>query len=734
MTQPTMDRVDARAKVTGAARYAADHNLPGTAHAHVMTSTIGRGRIVSMDLGTARAAGGVIEIYTPDHPLAFPGTLPGLAAVFAEPRHPLADHEVHYYGQIVALVVAETSEQARDAAALVKVAYEAQPPKSDFEQAKQNPAEPPETGLPLGKRITKLAPGVADIDAALAASEVRVETTYDVPPRHHNMMEPHAVVAVWQDGKLTVYSGTQGPVAHALELASVLGVQPTDVHVVSPYVGGAFGGKAFTWAPALLAAAAARALGRPVKVVTSREQLFTVTGHRAASSQTIGLGAHRDGRLNAIKHHTTSQSIVEDPGYRTTPKYYATPNADIKLMVTPGMNLPTATIMRAPGDEVGSFALESAIDELAVELGMDPIELRMTNYLDATLTEGKPYSSKHLEECYQVGAERFGWSRRHAQPGGVTDGDWLAGMGMASAILDAGRAPTTVRVAFRPNGTVTVACATSDAGTGMWTIMAMTGARALQVPADRIRPALGDSGLPVAGNNDMYGAVGSAATATVTPAILVAAKEAVGKLVEHATTAAGSPLFGATDVRYEQGHLIGAGKSVEFGRLLTLTKTAEVGAQGTSANLDDSYAYASYAAHFCEVRVNRWTGEPRLSRFTSVVDAGAILNTKTARNQITGGVLFGLAAAMFEEGRVEGATGRISNANLADYLLPVNADTVEIDVHFLDYPDTRLSPTGARGIGELGTVGAAAAFANAVYNATGRRVRALPITPDKLLT
>ncbi|MFC7588276.1 xanthine dehydrogenase family protein molybdopterin-binding subunit [Nonomuraea antimicrobica] len=573
-----------------------------------------------------------------------------------------------------------------------------------------------------------------DIEAALAASEIRVEETYDVPPRHHMMMEPHAAVAAWQAGELTIFSGTQGPAAHALEVATVLGVQPADVHVVSPYVGGAFGGKAFTWAPTLLAAAASRALGRPVKVVTSREQLFTVTGHRAASSQTFGLGADRDGRLKAIKHHTTSQSLVEDPGYRTTAKFYATPNVHIKLSITPDMNLPAATIMRAPGDEAGSFALESAMDELAVALGMDPIELRMTNYLQGTLIEGKPYSSKHLDECYQVGAERFGWSRRRAQPGTVIDGDWRIGMGMSTAILDSGRAPTAVRVTFRPNGTATVACATSDAGTGMWTIMALIGAGALNIPVNRIKPALGDSRLPLVGSNDMYGAVGSAATSTVTPAILVAAQEAVDELVQHATTAEGSPLFGATGVRYDGGRLVGAGTSVDFGELLTRTRTSEVGAQGTTAAADDSHAYASYAAHFCEVKVNRWTGEPRLSRFTTVVDAGAILNAKTARNQITGGVLFGLAAAMFEEGKVEGATGRISNANFADYVLPVNADTVPIDVHFLDYPDTRLSPTGARGIGELGTVGAAAAFANAVYNATGKRIRTLPITPDKLLT
>ncbi|MGW4797010.1 xanthine dehydrogenase family protein molybdopterin-binding subunit [Nonomuraea sp. NPDC004297] len=732
MTERPIDRVDARAKVTGTATYAADHNLPGMLYAHLVTSTIARGEIVSTDLRAARAAGGVVEIYTPDHRLPIDGVPRGLVAVFAEVRRPLADRTIHYHGQIVAMVVAETLEQARDAAALVEVSYAAQPPNTSFEEARRYPQVPPDTGLPLGKEIVKLASGVRDIDRALAASKVRVEATYDMPPRHHAMMEPHAAVAAWQDGRLTLYSGTQGPVAHAMEVAEALGVPPAEVHVVSPYVGGAFGGKAFTWPPALLAAAAARALGRPVKVVTTREQLFTVTGHRAASSQSIALGTGRDGRLNAIKHFTFSQHVVEDPGYRTTPKFYATPNLHIRLRVPTPMNLPTPTIMRAPGDEAGSFALESAMDELAIELGMDPIDLRMKNYLEADLDDGRPFSGKHLDECYRVGAQRFGWSRRKQSPGSVLDGDWLVGMGMASAVLAAGRAATTVRVAFRPNGSVTVAGATSDAGTGMATVMVTAASEALAVPAGAVRAALGDSTLPVGPDSAVYGAVGSAGTATLTPAILVAAEEAIKALITHATTAQGSPLRGASGVRYEGGRLIGPDTGVEFADLLTLTRTAEVGADGSSAGPDPSRAHVSCAAHFCEVRVNRWTGEPRLSRFTTVVDAGRIYNETTARNQISGGVLFGLAAAMSEEARVEGATGRIANANLADYLLPVNADTVEVDVRFLDHPDLELSPTGARGIGELGTVGAAAAYANAVYNATGKRVRALPITPDKL--
>ena len=733
MTPPSMSRIDALAKVTGEAAYAADHHLDGMAYAHLVTSTIGAGRITSMNLDAAVKAGGVVEIFTPDDPLPFAATLPGIGGFFADPRHPLSDHDIRHHGQIVAMVVAETLEQARDAAALLAAAYETQPPNADFGRAQDHAVPPPPVlDLPLGQVIEK--PAGVDIEAALAASEVRVEETYDVPPRHHMMMEPHAAVAFWEDGRLTIHSGTQGPAAHAIELATVLGVPPSDVHVVSPYVGGAFGGKAFTWTPIMLVAAAARALGRPVKLVTAREQLFTVTGHRAATSQTIGLGAHRDGRLYAIKHHTVSESLVEDPGYRATQKYYATPNAHIRLSITPGMNLPPATIMRAPGDEAGSFALESAMDELADRLGMDPVELRLKNYLTSTLIGGVPYAGKHLEECYRVGAERFGWARRSPRPGAVTDGDDLVGMGMATAILDAGRAATTARVAFRLDGTVTVGCATSDPGTGMATAMAMTAARALGLPADRITPLLGDSRLPVAGSEDVYGAIGSAAAATVSGGVLAAAQEAIDTLIRHAATAEGSPLRGAGDIRYDQGRLLGGGTSVDFGELLALTRAGEIGADGTSTAADDGHAHASYAAHFCEVRVDRWTREPRLSRFTTVVDAGTILNATTARNQITGGVLFGLAAALCEAGRVEPATGRIANANLADYLLPVNADAVDIDVHFLDHPDTGLGGTGARGIGELGTVGAAAAFANAVYNATGIRVRALPITVDKLLT
>ncbi|GIG87713.1 xanthine dehydrogenase family protein molybdopterin-binding subunit [Plantactinospora endophytica] len=727
-----VNRVDGPVKVTGQARYAADNNPPDLCHGYLLTSTIANGMVLSMDLGAAEQSGGVIAIYTPDNRLPLHGEPPFLPNVLGERRRPLSDHEVRYHGQIIGVVVADTFEQARDAAALIRVAYRELPPNSSFEENLDRGEQPPFVGLPLGVPVDI---GVASIDDALAASQVTQATTYRHPPRHHNAMEPHSAVAVWKGDELTIYSGTQGPAAHAEELAVALAVDKTKVHVVSPHVGGGFGGKAFTWAPTLLAAAAARSLGRPVKIVTTREQLYTVTGHRSAVVQTMTLGAREDGTLNAIKHHSFTEALVEDPGVRTTLSFYATPNLQLRLLCPPGMNLPTPTILRAPGDETGSFALECAMDELAIRLQMDPIDLRLKNYLRTSLQTGLPYSSKHLDECYRVGAARFGWSRRRAAPRSVSDGDWLVGMGMASAVLAAGRAATTVRVLFRADGTAAVATATADLGTGMWTILAMMGAESLGIPVDRIRPSIGDSRLPVGPGSAPYGAIGSAATATVMPAVRDAADNAIAALIQHGVTHRRSPLRGLSveQVRYRDGKLSGGGTTIGFGELLTTTRTREHGATTTNEVKESTeYVFGSYAAHFCEVRVNRFTGEALLSRMTTVVDAGTILNEKTARNQITGGVIFGIGPALFEGGHVEASTGRIDNANLADYLIPVNTDVPDIDVVFLDHPDPNVSPVGARGLGELGTIGSAAAVVNAVCNATGKRIRDLPITPDKL--
>ncbi len=731
-----VNRVDGPDKVTGKAKYAGDNHPTGLTYGHLVLATIGNGTIQSMDLGAARDSGGVLEIYTPDNPLPLHGVPPGVAFYFSETRRPLSDHEVHYHGQIIGLVIAETVEQARDAAALITVTYRERPVNASFADNIDDAVPPEPIELPMGRPIDILTDGVASIDEALAASPVTLTATYNHPPRHHNAMEPHAAVATWDGDQLTIHSATQAPAAHAIELAAALAVEQTQVHVVNPHVGGGFGGKAFTWGPTYLAAAAARKLGRPVQVVTTREQLYTATGHRSAAHQTVSLGSHEDGMLNAIKHLSVTQAIGEDPGTRTTLKSYATPNLHTSLRVTAGMNLPTTTILRAPGEETGSFAVECALDELAIELGMDPIDLRMKNYLTHALSPDPakrlPYSSKHLDECYQVGAQRFGWSRRTA-PRSVVDGDWLIGMGMAGAVLNASRAATTVRVQFEADGTATVATSTADLGTGMRTVLAMMGADSLGIPTDRITPAIGDSRLPV-GEGAIYGAQGSAATATVTPVVRDAARDAIDALIHHAVTEPRSPLHGMSDVRYTDGNLTGGGKTIGFGELLTTTAGTDIGATTTGGpSSPASYEFASYAAHFCEVRVHRLTGEVRLSRMTTVVDAGTIVNEKTARNQIVGGVVFGIGPALIESAHVEASTGRIANANFADYLIPVNADIPDIDVKFLNHPDTNFSPVGARGIGELGTAGSAAAIANAVYNATGTRIRDLPVTPEKLL-
>jgi xanthine dehydrogenase YagR molybdenum-binding subunit len=543
---------------------------------------------------------------------------------------------------------------------------------------------------------------------------------------------------MWRDGYLTLYSGSQAPQLAAWTVAVTIGVDPARVHVLSPHVGGGFGNKILTWGHPVLAAAAAAALERPVKIVLTREQTFTVTGHRSAVSQTISLGADRQGHLVAVKHDAHASVSSGGDGYfyeagphTTSRLLYACPNIHVGQHVVE-LDVSPQTPMRAPGQESGSFALETAMDELATRLDLDPVELRRRNNATSYPGRGVPWSSKHLDECYRVGAEVFGWSLRARVPRSVTDGDWLVGTGMATAVYPAARYRTTARVRLHADGTATVSTATADLGTGMWTVLAMVGADALDIPVDRLHAELGDSALP-----DNRGAFASAGTASCAPAVQAAAGAATRKLLRLAVTNERSPFhgLGQDQVRYERGDVVGPGRRIAFGTLLGVIDLAGIDAtETTGAGPErDRYAFTSFGAHFCEVAINRWTGEPRVRRVTTVVDAGAIVNDKTARSQLIGGVLFGIGHALLEDIHVEPDTGRVANANLADYLLPVMTDTPSVDVRFLDHPDTLFNPIGARGIGELGTVGVAAAIGNAVHNATGRRVRDLPITLDKLI-
>jgi xanthine dehydrogenase YagR molybdenum-binding subunit len=719
-----VNRVDGRLKVTGGAQYAADHNLAGLAYGYLVTSTIARGAITAMDTEKAKQAPGVLAIYTPFNSL---GLFTYNKEQNDEVNAPLKDVNVRYHGQAIGFVVAETFEQARDAAALVTVQYAAQPATTSFVDNLAN-ATPPPSGAPT---VDVLAPEFTSIDQALAASEVVVTGTYRTTVTDHAAMEPHATVATWAGDDLTIYTVSQGVRLVQERLSSTLGIDQSRIHVINPHVGGGFGNKWGMWAQMPLAAAAARVLGRPVKSALTREQVFTIVGHRPATSQTVSLGAKRDGTLVAVKHDgisskSASNSFTESVA-NTSLSTYAAPNIHVgRAIVT--LDVPVTTIMRAPGETNGAWAQESALDELADQLGIDPLELRRRNYATVKPDTKLPWSSKHLDECYDIGADRFGWSRRNPTPRAVTDGDWLVGMGMATCTYSASRAQASIKVRMLADGTVVVAGTGADLGTGQSTVFAILAADVLGIPVTRVRPDIGDSSAPTAAN-----AGGSGSTSTNGPAVQLAAAAARTELLRVAVEHERSPFHGMTDVHYENGDVKAGGVTMSFGTLLSTVDMPAVEATATSPrNENRTVAYRSFGAHFCEIRVNRWTAEPRVSRWLTVIDAGQIVNAKTARSQIIGGVIMGIGNALLEDLRME-PTGRFAGANLASYLVPVNADIPKVDVHFVDHPDGLLSTLGARGIGEIGIVGVAAAVASAVRNATGTRVRELPITLDKLL-
>lgn len=715
-------RLDGPLKVTGQAKYGADNNFPGMVYGYVVLSTIAHGEIEAMDVTAAKSAPGVLGVYTPFDPLEL--RKPS-SPIFGETWVPLQDREVTYYGQPIGFVVAGTFEQARDAAMLIEVTYQPRPAPTSLQDGLAS-AEP----APSNEDITVLADDVESIEDALGASPVVVEATYSTATQNHAAMEPHSAVAVWDSGELTIYSGNQGSDLQAGELAAALGLEPSTVRALNPFVGGAFGGKARTSAPAFLAAAAAKALGRPVKAALTREQVFTATATRAATVQKISLGADADGTLIALRHDSwcstpADRSFVEPTSHGTSREWYATQNLSVSQKIVP-LNIPPTTFMRAPGEAPGSFALESAIDELAVALNMDPIELRLRNNSLAPPGKDLQWSSKHLDECFQVGAERFGWANR--SPRGRTDGDWLVGMGVATAMFPALRFPATVEITLREDGTAVVATSGSDPGTGLLTVLALVGAESLAIPADRITPKLGDSALPSGG---MSG--GSTGTASAGSAVMIAATEVIDALLALSSSP-GAP-FEGVEVSYEDGRVLADdGRAMTFGEVLRAVNRSSISATGSSAPGEEltKHSFSSFGAQFCEVRVHKWTREARLSRMLGVFDCGRIINEKAARSQAIGGMIWGVSAALHEGLEIE-ESGRLANADFAGYLVPVNADIPDVDVHFVKYPDTLHNAVGAKGLGEIGTVGMAAAIANAVYNATGIRVRHIPITIEDLL-
>ncbi|MGW0806586.1 xanthine dehydrogenase family protein molybdopterin-binding subunit [Nonomuraea sp. NPDC002799] len=735
-----VDRLDGRAKTTGEARFAAEHQYPGLAHAALVHAPIARGRVTAADTAAARAVPGVIEVLThenapPMKPAPSRSLLDLSSLVVATSVNYLATDEVHWNGQPMAVVVAETPEAARYAASLVRLTYEELPAVVDF--AAEEPNATPQKG-------NALQPGggdKGDARAALAAAPVSVDLRFSTPPHHHNAIEPHATTAVWDGDRLTVHEGTQSVTWLRRHLAKRFGVPESSIRVLAPYVGGAFGGKIMVWAGTLLAVLAARATGRPVRLALTREGVYHTVGGRTASTQRVALGAETDGRLTALIHTSVARTgrIGGAPEQITSASghLYDAQNIHLRQNLVQ-LDLLSNTSMRAPGESIGTFALESAVDELAWELGMDPIELRMRNEPERNPLDGKRFAHRLLREAYAEGAERFGWHERDPRPGSMRDGRWLVGMGVAGAYHPSFVMPASVAVRLSADGGVVVRCGLHEMGMGAATAQAQIAADELGVPLAAVRFEYGDSDLPP---GPMAG--GSAQTASVAASLVAACRKLKGSVLALARRAPDSPLRGRrpADLEARDGGLFHGRAGETYAAILARAGRDHVEAV-VKANMlafmaktlrdRRRWVKAASGAQFCEVRVDRDTGEVRVSRWVGVFDVGRVINAKTAAGQLRGGIVMGIGMALSEETLVDQRTGRIVNASLADYHVPVHADIPRIDVHYLDEPDPTM-PLGLIGVGEVGITGVAAAVANAVRHATGRRVLDLPITLDKLL-
>ncbi|MDQ6941476.1 MAG: xanthine dehydrogenase family protein molybdopterin-binding subunit [Candidatus Eremiobacteraeota bacterium] len=725
------DRVDGRAKVTGAALYSADAPVDTPLFAVIVQSTIARGTMTTIDESATRAVPGVVEVVTyrnaPRVPaIPFDFTLP-----VQEELAPLQTAEVHYDGQHVAAVVGTTFEAAREGAALLRIAYDVQSAEVTIENAHQ-------IDTPAQWFGDDIQPRRGEPETAYAASDVRIDAKYVTPAENHNPLEPSVTVAEWRDGELTVHDSTQWVRGTRAALAKHFALDEERVRVIAPFLGGGFGCKGFFWPHTVIAAMAAKLTNRPVKLVLTREQMFTSCGRRSETHQHLRVGAARDGRLKAVLHDVVSESsrvgtFVESAGGVTT-MLFDIPNIAVTHRLA-RLDVPTPTAMRAPGEAPGSFALGSALDELAYACGVDPLDVLRRNHTSTDPTSGLPFSSKHLLACYERGAEAFGWSTRAHAPRSMHEGDELIGWGVATATYPAMRAPAEARLTIGADGSVDVASATHDLGTGMYTILAQIAADTLGVDTSAVHVRIGDSTFP---NAPVAG--GSMSSASVGPAVQDAAQRAYRDALALATTSEASPLHGLAEdaVEARDGALRAkddASRAIAYGDLARLSETGAIEALGSASPGDEGvrYSFHSFGAQFVEVRYDEELARLRVSRALGVFDCGRILNAKTARSQMIGGITWGIGMALFEETVRDTRAGAVVTNNLADYHVPVNADIPQIEVLFVEEPDLRFNPLGIRGVGEIGITGVAAAVANAVYHATGVRVRDLPIVPEKLL-
>ena len=734
ITGQPIDRVDGRSKVTGAARYSAEYPLPHLAHAVLITSTIAHGRIARIDADTAMRMPGVLAVMTHYNAPKLPGG--GKAAAGTPPAGRvltlLQDDRVYYNNQPIAVVVADTLEHARHAAQLVHVAYQPEPAILDFEQAKQSAYAPPK----LQKGPTDTQRG--DVESGLKAADAHIDAVYSTPMEHHNPMEPHATTAVWDGDHLTLYDATQYVTGDRRTVAKALGIAPENVRVVCPYVGGGFGGKGSTWSHVVLAAMAARQTGKPVKLVLERLQMFGSVGGRPRTEQRLVIAAKSDGRLTALQHQvTTTTSFLEEwveTSAMVTRMLYDVPNQQTTHRVAK-LHVGTPTFMRAPGESTGTYALEVAMDELAYQLHIDPLQLRLQNYAEKDPESGKPWSSKSLRECYRAGAERFGWARRDPRPRSMKDADALIGWGMATATYPANRQGAAASARLLPDGTALVRSGSQDLGTGTYTVMTQVAADALGLPPEKVKFELGDTLLPEAPVSG-----GSQSVASVAPAVQAAAAAVRVKLIDLARTDAASPVHGAdsNDIDIENGWLYLRSNTARRDPIAAVLARngghpIEADARAAPGDEKNRYSMHSFGSVFAEVRVDPDLGVIRVPRIVGAYGVGRLLNRKTAHSQLMGGIVWGLSMALFENTEYDPRTGRPVNSNLAEYHIPVNADVGNIDVIVVDENDPYINPLGAKGIGEIGITGVAAALANAVFHATGKRVRDLPITLDKLL-
>lgn len=701
-----INRKDGLAKVTGAATYAAEHQIPNLVHGYLVTASIAKGRIKNIDTQAAAKAKGVIAVFT--HKNAPQISKPSnnfINSKIYEARLPLADEQIHYAGQIIGLVVADTFERARDAAHLVKVEYIKDTPNLDPEKVSLKNA-PSMFGEDLKFEKGSFATG--NSTDAMTGAAAKVTANYKTSTELHAPMEPHAIIAQWQNSNsLTIYEPSQWVGGSQRTYSELFGLAAEQVRIITPFLGGGFGSKAFPWPHGILCAAAARKLQRPLKVVLSRRQMTANSGHRSQTEQTVSLAANADGSLQGIEHtaksFTSEVDVFAEPCTNITPVMYATPNLRTQQLLGV-LNVGTPTFMRAPGETPGMYALESAMDELAWELEIDPVELRLRNETKEHQSRGLPFSAKHFAQCLRVGAEKFGWQNRPKKVRSLNRDGKLIGWGMAASTFPGLQSTATVKVRLLADGTAHVLTSGNDMGTGAYTIVAATAAEFLGLPVEKVKVELGDSLFP---NGGIAG--GSQMTANLIPAVMTACEEVLKTAQAKNAQEAFATLRQSQRVAFE--------------------------ATGTSAGSQAArkWAFQSWGAHFCEVSVDEEIGRLQVTRWVSVMNIGKVMNAKTAASQIRGGVLMGIGHALMEECLFDPQIGYPVVYDLATYHYPTHADIPRIDVTFVGDPDLNFNRAGVRGVGEIGITGVSAAICNAVFHATGKRLRELPITPDKLV-